>query len=495
MMLSLLVLSPIIGMIALAFINRNSMKAIRTAATITTAVPLMLSIYFVFEFIRQETLDKLAVSKEWIKFGQIEGLPNELFTLRFELGLNGISLLLVFLTALLSILAVIVSYKVKKDIKAFYLWMLLLEVGMLGVFVAESTLLFFLFFEITLVPMFFLISRWGRFESEKAAYQFLIYNGVGSAILLMVFIILFAKTGYTNIEAIGAALLSGQSLQPISENLRTGLFIALLVAFGIKLPILPFHRWMVSVHTEAPVGVVMLHAGVLLKIGAYGLIRFGVNWFPEDYKNFAFVIGLLGVINLLYGAFIALVQTNLRSVLAYSSISHMGIVLMGLGAANFIGFKGAIFQVISHGLIAAFLFFIVGKLEEEVQTTSFNRVSGLAKVMPITAGFFLAGTMASLGLPGMSGFVSEFLAFLGLFQVEPVLAAVGALGIILTAAYLLRAALTMTFGKLEGHQGKDLVGYEYIPAVVLIGFILLIGIYPTSISFFIETTFMKGLGG
>lgn len=494
MMLSFLLFSPIIGMLIIAFMNRNQVKGIRTIATFTTSLPLLLSLYLAVEFYMNGTLNRYAVATNWIRFGNIKGLPSEYFSLRFELSVDGISLLLVVLTAFLALLSVMVSYNVKKEVKAYYLWLLLLEVGMLGVFLANSTLLFFLFFELTLVPMFFLIGRWGRFESEKAAFQFLVYNGIGSAILLMVFLILFAKTGFTNIEMITQALSGGSILQQVSKGMQSALFLALLVAFGIKLPIFPFHRWMVSVHTEAPVGVVMLHAGVLLKIGAYGLLRFGIGWFPESYTKYAFLIGILGVINLLYGAFIALTKNNLRSVLAYSSISHMGIVLIGLGSANVIGFKGALFQVISHGLIAAFLFFIVGKLEQELQTTEFDRLGGLAKGMPITAGLFLAGAMASLGLPGMSGFVSEFLAFLGLFQVHVVLAVVGALGIILTAAYLLRATLHITFGTMPPNQASDLLGYEYVPAVTLIVIIILIGVYPNVLSVFIEAT-LKGMGG
>ena len=222
--------------------------------------------------------------------------------------------------------------------------------------------------------------------------------------------------------------------------------------------------------------------------------------FPEQFESFAVLIAVLGVVNLLYGAFLALIQDDFKMVLAYSSISHMGIVLIGLGALNEAGLQGAIFQVVSHGLIAALLFFLVGVFYERLGTTIISKLGGMAKGLPITAGFILAAAMASLGLPGMSGFVSEFMAFLGLFKELPVLAAIGALGIILTAVYLLRAVLAMTFGKAhrEFRGTPDMKPVEYVPAIVLTGLIIMIGVYPSVLSMPLETTLetiMLGLGG
>jgi NADH-quinone oxidoreductase subunit M len=351
--------------------------------------------------------------------------------------------------------------------------------------------------------MFFLIGKWGYFDKEKAAFQFFIYNGLGSAVLLLVILILFAKTGTSNIEALTDILVHGEKqtmLLPISESLRYSLLIALLVAFGVKLPIFPLHSWMVKVHVQAPPAVVMLHSGVLLKIGAFGLIRFGMGLFPEQFQAIAVLVAILGVINLLYGAFLAFIQEDLKMVLAYSSISHMGIVLIGVGAMNEAGIQGAIFQVVSHGLISALLFFLIGVMYERVGTSIISKLGGLAKVMPLTAGFLLAGAMASLGLPGMSGFVSEFMAFLGLFKEMPVLAAVGAIGIIITAAYLLRAVLNVTFGQTKGsyHISGDIRSFEFVPALVLLAFIVLIGVYPNVLSEPLQATLetiLIGIGG
>ncbi len=373
-----------------------------------------------------------------------------------------------------------------KEWKGYFLLFLLLEIGMLGVFAAENFILFFLFFEVTLISAFFLIGKWGYAEGEKAAYSFLIYNGIGSAILLIVIIVLFAQTGTANFAALHEMIAAGV----ISDSLQFGLFLALLVAFGFKMPIVPFHSWMVQVHVQAPPAVVMIHAGILLKIGAYGLIRFNIGLFPQQAENFAVLLAILGVINLLYGAFLALIQTDFKMVLAYSSVSHMGIVLIGLGALNEAGIQGAIFQTISHGLIAALLFFLVGVFYERTHTSEIPKLGGMAKAMPLTAGFLLVGVMASLGLPGMSGFVSEFMAFLGLFREMPWLAAIGAIGIIMTAVYLLRAVLGVTYGKANREWAgvTDLHRMEVIPVVVLTVLIVAIGVYPTLLSGPLQTT-------
>ena len=403
------------------------------------------------------------------------------FRLNMNLALMDCRLFLLVLTAVIATLAAIASITIKKELKGYFLLFLLLEIGMLGVFSSQNFILFFLFFEITLVSAFFLIGKWGYEEKEKAAYSFLIYNGLGSAILLIVIITLFAKTGTANIRSLTSRLLHPI---PFPDSLALGLFVALLVAFGFKMPIVPLHSWMVRVHVQAPPAVVMIHAGILLKIGAYGLIRFNIGLFPDQAENFSVLLAVLGVINLLYGAFLALVQSDFKMVLAYSSVSHMGIVLIGLGSLNEAGIQGAIFQMVSHGLIAALLFFLVGIFYERTKTSEIPNLGGMAKAMPLTAGFLLVGVMASLGLPGMSGFVSEFMAFLGLFKEMPWLAAVGAIGIIMTAVYLLRAVLGVTYGKpnREWAGVVDLRKIESIPVIVLTALIVAIGVYPNLLS-------------
>lgn len=498
--LSILVFSPLLGILVLAFLPKTQEMSIKFVGFLATLPALVLALVAFFQYRGGARIDQYNVVFDWIHFGDFAEMG--IFKIDYELGLNGFSLVLIVLTAVLSTLAAIASIHIKKEWKGYFMLFLLLEVGMLGVFAAQNLILFFIFFEITMIPMFFLIGKWGYFEKEKAAYSYLIYNGLGSAILLIVIMVLFARTGTSNIEALAQlmAVENPGTVSPFSEELKFGLLIALLIAFGVKLPIFPLHTWMLRVHVQAPPSIVMLHSGILLKIGAFGLIRFGMGIFPEQFKSVAVLLAVLGVINLLYGAFLAFLQKDFKMVLAYSSISHMGIVLIGLGALNEAGIQGAIFQVVSHGLISALLFFLVGVFYERFHTSTTANLGGMAKGMPITAGFLLAGAMASLGLPGMSGFVSEFMAFLGLFEEMPILAAIGCIGIIMTAVYLLRAVLGITYGKAHREFAgiTDMKSVEFVPVLVLTALIVLIGVYPSVLSEPLQATLetiMLGLGG
>lgn len=482
-LLSLIIFSPLLGVLLICFVPKNREVLIKAVGVGSTIFTCLLMVLLYIQSSGGHNYDSFSQKATWFRFGDPE-LYGKYFSVSYEVGINGFSFLMIALTAFLCLLASVASFKIKTNWKGYFLLFLTLQIGMMGVFAAENLVLFFIFFEVTLIPMFFLIGRWGLFEKEKASYYFLIYNGIGSAILLVVFVLLFAKTGTANIEQLQGIL---QSTDAFSNKAKLTLLIALLIAFGIKLPIFPLHTWVLKVHTQAPVPIVMVHAGVLLKIGAFGLIRFGIGFFPDQFAHLSFLIALLGVINLLFGAFLALKQDDLRLVLAYSSLSHMGIILMGLGAGNESGMQGAVFQVVSHGLIAAFLFFLIGVLYERTGTTTLSKLGGLAKNMPIASGFLLAGGLASLGLPGMSGFISEFMAFMGLFQHSPYLAGIATLGMILTAVYVLKAVLSITFGnevKLVG--GKDLNRLEWAPALLFIFLIIGIGVYPSLLTNMIQ---------
>jgi NADH-quinone oxidoreductase subunit M len=502
--LSLLIFSPLLGIILLAFVPKMQERTVKLLGFLSTLPPLLLALFAFLQYLRGYRLEHLAEKHDWIRLADFPFLTESTYLIRYELNIDGFSLVMIVLTSLLATLAAAASIHIKKEWKGYFQLFLLLEIGMLGVFAAGNMILFFIFLEMTLVPMFFLVGKWGGFDRERAAYSYLLYNGLGSAILLIVILILFARAGTSNLVLLKEMLYNpaaqAQLIAPISEELRLWLFVALFIAFGIKLPIVPFHRWMLRVHVEAPPSIVMLHAGVLLKIGAYGLIRFGIGLFPDQFRDFAFWIAVLGVINLLYGAFLAFVQDEFKMVLAYSSVSHMGVILIGLGALNEAGIQGAIFQAVSHGLIAAFLFLLVSILHERTNTTAIDRLGGLAKVMPLTAGCLLAGAMASLGLPGMSGFISEFTAFLGLFQTEPVVAAIGTLGIIMTAVYMLRAVLNMTFGpsRRDDVQALDMSAIEAVPAFILLTLIVAVGVYPYMLAKPLQAAIemmTNGLGG
>jgi NADH-quinone oxidoreductase subunit M len=510
--LSLILLSPLLGLIVVLLLPKHRSSWLKTAAFITTLVPLVLSLWLYSEYDKQQSGAPFDEQLNWAEIPLNKELQNGIsefvFKFQYALGIDGLSLPLVLLTALVTAMAALAAVHVKKRWKSFFVWFLLLETGMLGVFLARDVFMFFVFFEITLIAMYFLIGIWGYFNRERAANQFLLYNGIGSAIMLLAFVLLVNTAGF-RIEQAGeqaSFIYSGSyadivrnmadpnawvNMKPeqmgminpfqMTDTMHWVLFIMLLVAFGIKLPIFPFHTWMLKVHTEAPPSVVMIHSGVLLKMGAYGLLRFGVILFPEQAREWAVVLAALGVVNILYGAVLAFRQQEFKLVLAYSSISHMGIVLLGLAAFNEIGLQGAIFQLVSHGLISALLFLIVGSMYERTGSTELSSLGGLARSMPFMSGVLLTAGLASLGLPGLSGFIGEFLSLLGLFESMRWLTAAAVLGVILTAVYVLRSVLKITFGSQPEKYGalKDARLIEAVPMIVLLAFILLLGCYPS----------------
>ncbi|NQX61967.1 complex I subunit 4 family protein [Paenibacillus qinlingensis] len=510
--LSMIAFSPLLGVLVLLFLRGDRGRLIKTVGIVTTLIPLILAAWLYVDYNYQGDPLQYKEQLDWIKVPLnhegIQQITQFFFEFKYSLAVDGISLPLVFLTALISSMAALASVYIKKRWKTYFILFLLLETGMFGVFMAQDLFLFFLFFEITLVPMFFLIGIWGYMNREQAANRFLLYNGLGSAIMLIAFLILVTTAGFNqdpsqteaiiyysgDIHTIAHNLLQApeayvnQSGTPffMSQGMKWTVFIMLLVAFGIKLPIFPFHTWMLKVHTEAPPAVVMIHSGILLKMGAYGLIRFGILFFPAEAQQWAWVLALLGVINIVYGALLAMVQKDFKLVLAYSSISHMGIVLLGLAAFNIAGLQGAVFQLISHGLISALMFLLVGSIYERTETTQLDRLGGLARNIPFISGILLIGGMASLGLPGLSGFISEFLAFVGLFETHRVYAIVGTLGIIFAAVYVLRGVLNITFGPQQPsllQQGmRDARLIEAVPMITLVAFILLLGVYPSVLS-------------
>lgn len=513
--LSFIAFSPLIGVLILMFMPKMQGGWIKTTGIVVTLIPLLLSGWLYAQF--NTGLEGMQFKEElpWIQVPlnkETQGLSqltSFFFEFNYSMAVDGLSLPLVFLTALVAAMAALASVYIKKRWKSYFILFLLLETGMLGVFMAQDLFLFFVFFEMTLIPMFFLVGIWGFQDRERAANKFLIYNGLGSAVMLIAFLILVSTAGFSQtVQDNGVSIHYSGSLNVITENLfqnadayvnqgdlegnpfflseamKWTLFLMMMVAFGIKLPIFPFHTWMLKVHTEAPPAVVMIHSGILLKMGAYGLIRFGVLLFPQQAVQWATVLAVLGVVNILYGAVLAFVQREFRLVLAYSSISHMGIVLLGIAAFNTVGMEGAVFQLVSHGLISALMFLIVGSIYERTQTTRLDELGGLAKAVPFISGILLVAGMASLGLPGLSGFVSEFLAFLGLFETHKILTAVGALGIILAAVYVLRGVLGMTFGPLNKGMPeiRDARLIEAIPMITLVAFIVVLGIYPSVLS-------------
>lgn len=513
--LSLIALIPLLGALALLLFPARHTRWLRGTAIAFTLVPLGLTLwlYAVYEpsiggaaFRELYTWLTIPLNHEGLR-----GVSSFKLAFDYHLSVDGISLPLLLLTGIVSVMAVLASVHIQKRRKLYYVLFLLLLTGIYGVFLARDLILFFIFFELTLIPMFFLIGIWGYFGREQAATRFLVYNGLGSAAMLLSFLMLIATLGFSEgLSGTGTALVFSGNYDILQMNLadpnawanrvgdadaealglflfdgtRWAAFILLLVAFGIKVPIFPFHTWMLRVHTEAPPAIVMIHSGILLKMGVYGLIRFGAFLFPDLLEESAFVLAVLGVVNILYGAILACVQKEFKLVLAYSSISHMGIVLLGIASLEEIGLQGAIYQSVSHGLISALMFLIVGSLHERTNTTRIDELGGLAKSVPFMSGVLLLAGLASLGLPGLSGFVGEFLAFLGLFGSMKWLTAAGVLGILFAAVYVLRAVLGITFGPLQEKYAsmKDARFIEALPMIALAALIVLLGVYPATLT-------------
>lgn len=513
--LSLITFSPLLGVLVLLFMPKRNGRAIKWIGIVTTLLPLALVCWLYSAFQPSSGSMQFLESLQWIKiplnmegFSAYAQVSHYYFEFRYSLGVDGLSLPLVFLTVLLSTMAALASLQIKKRWKLYFILFLLLEMSMLGVFMAQDLFLFFLFFELGLVPVFFLVGIWGFMNREKAAIKFLIYNGAGSAVMLLAFLMLIATAGFTMEPGkLGYTLYFTSDLQMIMHNLFHNanalvhspstakdfnpfylsprmhwmLFLMLIAAFGIKLPIFPFHTWMLKVHTEAPTPIVMIHSGILLKMGAYGLLRFGILLLPGEAKSWATALAILGVINILYGAALAFVQRDFKLILAYSSISHMGIVLLGFAAFNEIGMEGAVFQLLSHGLISALMFLIVGCLYERTNTSMIHEMGGLAKQIPFISGVLLIAGLASLGLPALSGFVGELMAYMGLFHTHMALTIIGALGLVLAAVYVLRGVLKITFGSPLRTTGTvmDARLAEAVPMIILVAFIVLLGVFPS----------------
>jgi NADH-quinone oxidoreductase subunit M len=351
---------------------------------------------------------------------------------------DGISLFLVLLTTFLTPIAVLASWtSLQSRVRGFYISLLVLESGVVGVFLSLDMILFFLFWEVMLVPMYFLIGIWGHERRIYAAMKFIIYTMFGSILMLVAMVALYLATGSFDLPQVQSSLTSGSVTLPLRTELL--LFGAFFLAFAIKVPLFPFHTWLPDAHTEAPTAGSVLLAGVLLKMGTYGMLRFCLPLFPDASHRFAPWIGILAIIGIIYGALVAMVQTDLKRLVAYSSVSHLGFVVLGTFAFNATAMQGALFQMLSHGVSTGALFVLVGMLYERRHTHAIQEYGGLATPMPVLAALFLFVSMASAGLPMLNGFVGEFLILAGTFGRHPGWAASAVAGIIFSAVYLLWA--------------------------------------------------------
>ncbi|MEZ4870267.1 MAG: NADH-quinone oxidoreductase subunit M [Caldilineaceae bacterium] len=398
------------------------------------------------------------------------------FNLYYHMGVDGISLFLVLLTTFLMPIAIYFSnLYVEENVGSYLALMLLLETAMVGVFLALDLVLFFTFFEFSLIPMYFLIGRWGSGNRIYAALKFFIYTFVGSAAMLVAILVVYFNSGTFNI-------LDLQTIR-LPVGVQTWAFLAFALAFAVKIPLFPFHTWLPDAHVQAPTAGSIILAGVLLKMGTYGYLRFAVPIFPEAATTFGPLLATLAVIGILYGALVALVQKDIKSLVAYSSVAHLGFVMLGIVALNAQGISGSVLQMVNHGLSTGALFLMVGLLYERRHTRMLDEFGGLWKSVPIYCGFFLVVAMSSAGLPGLNGFVGEFTILLGMYHSQPVFAVLGALGVILAAWYLLTAFRKMAQGPItnpanEASRLADLRFNEIAMLLPLIILFVLIGIFP-----------------
>jgi len=398
---------------------------------------------------------------------------------QYILGVDGISLFMVLLTTFLMPAAVLVSWRIEQQAKYYMIAFLVLETAMIGSFVAIDLLLFFLFFEALLFPMYLIIGGWGSERRVYAAVKFFLFTMAGSAFLLVSILFLYFRAG----SDLGTATFDFTQLQQLAlpANTARWLFLGFFVAFAVKVPLVPVHTWLPDAHTEAPTAGSLILAAVLLKVGAYGLIRFNLGLFPEASRYFRTFVMVLAVIGIVYGAVVALIQTDVKRLVAYSSVSHLGFVVLGTFAFTLQGMSGGVLQMVNHGLSTGALFLLVGMLYERTHTRDLGKMGGLGATMPALAGVFLFVALSSVGLPGLNGFIGEFLVLLGTFVVSKAFAVVAVVAVVLAAVYLLWAYQRMMHGgvAVEEHRHlPDLSLREYAILVPIMAAILLIGVFP-----------------
>jgi NADH-quinone oxidoreductase subunit M len=469
-LLSLILFTPLVGAILLLFVNRRSEQAIRWIANVFTAVGFLVSVPLWFWYNPQNPEYQFVERLPWIP-----SIGADYF-----LGVDGFSVLLILLTTLMGFIACLSSWTaITERVKEYYVFLLVLQTGMLGAFMALDFLLFFLFWEVMLVPMYFLIGIWGSANRLYSAIKFFLYTLVGSVVMLLGILALYfsyqAATGVYTFD------ITRYQAHNFPTDLQWWVFLALFLGFAIKVPMFPFHTWLPDAHTDAPTAGSVILAAVLLKMGTYGFIRFSLPILPEASRQFVPLMVTLSIIGIIYGALVAMAQRDWKRLVAYSSVSHMAMVMLGMFALNPVGITGSIVQQLNHGISTGALFLIVGIVYERRHTREISEYGGLSKVMPVYAAVFLLMTMSSIGLPALNGFIGELLILQGVFAVSMAWAAVAGAGIVLGAAYMLWLYQRTMFGKIENPKNEalaDLGIREFALFAPLIVLAVWIGLYP-----------------
>ena len=515
--LTFILFLPLLTGVVVLLLPKDNLKLIRWMAVGGSLIPLALTIFAWVNFHSAQAGYQFQDSFTWLTTLNPDNPSQTLVLSSFHLGLDGLSLTMVFLTTLLMPLALLASFNITDRVKAYMFLFLTLETGMLGVFLAVDLLIFFVFWEVGLVPMYFLINQWGSEKGEReiwkgqkvqarnyASLKFIIYTMGGSLGLLLAIQLLgalFHTFDLTTLYAQWNALNSGSILGLPVETVKAVAFWAFVIAFAVKVPVWPFHTWLPDAHTEAPTAGSMILAGVMLKLGAYGFLRLVLPLYPAESARYAGGLAFLAVMAIVFGAFAAFGQKDFKRLVAYSSVNHMGFVLLGIAAAARVGvavanpdaslnltkniaLNGAVLQMFNHGLSAAGMFFLVGVIYERLHTRNLDDYGGLFPLVPIYGGILIFTSMASLGLPGLNGFISEFLVVRGAWPVLSIYTAIAMLGLLFTGAYILKALKQVLHGPLNQHWAEgehhltEINTREIAVMAPLMGLILVIGLYP-----------------
>ncbi len=468
--LSLITFLPLVGILPLILMPRGRERAIKYLALGVAGLDFIVSLYLYFGF------DSSAVSMQFVqRFPWIGD-----YGINYYLGLDGISLFLVLLTTFLTPIVILSSWEaITEKVKEYMICFLLLETAMIGAFVSLNLFLFYIFWEAMLIPMYFIIGVWGGPHKIYATIKFFLFTLFGSLLMLVAIMALY----FMYAKQFGTYSFDLMELYRVDIPLgaQLWLFAAFGLSFAIKVPIFPFHTWLPDAHVEAPTAGSVILAGVLLKMGTYGFIRFAMPLFPEAAEKFMPLIAVLSIIGIIYGALVAMVQPDLKKLIAYSSVSHLGFVMLGLFALNVQGIEGAILQMVNHGLSTGALFLLVGIIYERRHTRMIEDFGGLSRTLPIFAAFFMIVTLSSIGLPGLNGFVGEILILIGVFKARYIYGILAATGVVLGAVYMLWMFQRVMFGEIKREENrvlKDMNGREIAVLLPIILMIFLIGLYP-----------------
>jgi len=467
--LSLVTFLPLVGVLLILPISddsENARRNIRAIAFITTAFTFVISLFIWTGFDNSQAGFQFVEKHAWLDSG-----------ISYHMGVDGISMLFVILTTFLMPLCILASWDaIEKRVKAYMIAFLILETLMIGVFCALDIVLFYVFFEAGLIPMFIIIGVWGGKRRVYASFKFFLYTLAGSVLMLLAIMAMFFQSGTTDIPTL--------LTHHFPANMQTWLWLAFFASFAVKMPMWPVHTWLPDAHVEAPTAGSVILAGILLKMGGYGFLRFSLPMFPEASAMFAPLVFTLSVVAIIYTSLVALMQEDMKKLIAYSSVAHMGFVTMGIFAMNQEGVQGAIFQMLSHGLVSGALFLCVGVIYDRMHTREIDAYGGLVNNMPKYATVFLIFTMANVGLPGTSGFVGEFLTMLGVFRVNTWVAFFAATGVILSAAYALWLYRRVIFGALTKDSLKNLLDLsprEKVIVYPLVVLVIFFGVYPAPV--------------